>query len=412
MSEQYIFRRVETAADVDQMRQLFDAVFPEEAVGVLAETMFQHLPGTEKKYWLVAEAVESKQIVSAFTLIPWRLDYAGLRLKAAEMGIVGTYEEHRGKGLFSRLNEDFEQMLDEEGFDLAMIQGIPGFYDKFGYVYAIDFENHINLPLHLIPETQAKCSFCLATEKDIPLLLAADAHYRRKYAVTVERDAADWRYLLTESRNTEYSSEFWLVEDEQAGERYYFRIPDQGFGQGLILSEISENMPADLILQVFSFCQQKAIERGKPYLRLNLHNQSAAGKLAVALGAQAGNPYAWQVKIPDPIRFLQAIAPVLEQRLANSGYQGLSGVFRLDFYKSQVDLVWQAGRLAQVRPGQGEADHTFSLNAALLPLLYLGHRTWQEIGQLSPDVFLNQGSGVLLVDVLFPKTDSWIHERY
>jgi predicted acetyltransferase len=75
----------------------------------------------------------------------------GTKLHVAEMGLVGTQENHRGRGLMRTLNREFDKTLDEEKFDLAVIQGIPGFYHQFGYHYAIPLENHINMPLHISP---------------------------------------------------------------------------------------------------------------------------------------------------------------------------------------------------------------------------------------------------------------------
>lgn len=414
MQTDYRFRRAENAADIQQLKALFTEVFYPEEVGILAEIISQHLPGMQRRYWFVAEHIPSGQLASAFALIPWQWEVEGQPLKVAEMGIVGTLDEHRGQGLMRVLNKEFDQVLAQEGFDLAVIQGIPGFYGQFGYAYAVPLENHINLALHMLPDLPAARAdqFRLATAADVPFLAAEDGQYREAFSISVHRTVDHWQYLLTESKKTEYGSEFWVMEDPDSQERYYARIPALGFGEGLILSEVSAGISHSAMLDLLAFCKGLALARGKPYLRLNLHNDSPAGQLAQALGAKPGRPYAWQIKIPDPLHLLNTLKPVLERRLRASSFKDYSGRLRLDFYRQAVDLVWQRGELASVGPAAGESTESFSLSADLFPALCLGHRSWQELQHIRPDIFPASASSARLVETLFPVQLSWIHEQY
>lgn len=363
-------------------------------------------------------------MVSAFALIPWTWKMDGIRLKVAEMGLVGTLESHRGQGLMKILNREFDQTLDEEKFDLAVIQGIPGFYHRFGYRYAIPLENHINLPLHGLPDEPANAGYFIrpAGLDDIDFLLQEDKTYRKFYHISAVRDEDNWRYLLTESRKTEYGSDFWIIERRDSAESFYCRMPREGFGKGLIISEISEGISHEAVMSLFSFFKKKAGELGKPYIRLNLHNDSISGKTAIHMGAEKGKPYAWQIKIPDKGRLLTIMTPVFEKRLQNSSFSSFSGTLRLDFFNARVDLNWQNGRLESVLPGdEKECPNTFFFSEDLFPALCLGHRTWQELQYNRPDIFpapqyirpsLQPDLSGMLMDVLFPKKRSWIVEQY
>jgi predicted N-acetyltransferase YhbS len=413
MSE-YQYRRAESPADSGRLRELFDAVFHPEDVGALAETLFRHFPGMEPKYWFLAEERSSRRLVAGFALIPWTWEIEGARLRVAEMGIVGTLEGHRGKGLMRALNREFDRALADEGFDLAIIQGIPGFYRQFGFYYALPLENHINMPLHLIPDEAGEGSsrFRLAGEADIPWLLRQEEACRRAFSIAAVRDAANWQYLLTHNRQTPCASEFWILEERNLERTAYFRVPEKGFGTGLIVSEISESIDHPSLARVLAFCRQKAVERGKPYIRLNLHADSDPGRMAISMGAVPGNCYAWQVKVPDLARLLRRMAPVLEDRLQRSPCAGYSGVLRLGLHRSAVDLVWQEGRLQTGEASEGMAVHAFAVAADLLPPLLLGHRTWKELRHIRPDVFPHSAMGALLVETLFPACRSWIHQQY
>ena len=415
MNDKYITRRARSD-DGEKLKELFDAVFHPGDVGTLAQTMFDHLPRMEQKYWFIAEEKATAQIVSAFALIPWTLELEGVRLKVAEMGIVGTLEEHREQGLMRQLNGEFDQVLEEEGFDLSIIQGIPGFYRQFGFHYALPLENHINVPLHAIAakeeDERDAYSFRLADVDDIPFLLQEDETYRGCFSISTFRDEENWRYLLTESLGTEYGSEFWIMEEKGGDERFYFRIPQGGFGKGLIVSEISDSIHYEVLEYLLLFCKEKAVERDKPYVRLNLHNDSTPGRMAIGMGAEAGRPYAWQVKIPNIVRYLMMIGPVLEKRMRASAFTGYTGTFRLNFFKQSVDLVWNGGTLAEVRPGEGRCSDTFSIAADLFPVLCLGYRSWRELQHIRPDISPSSGKSTMLAETFFPPMVSWIHEQY
>ena len=426
MDSNYRIRRAGSPDDAGKLRHHFDKIFLPEEVGAFSETIFSHLPGMKNERWFIADDEETGEIASAFALIPWTWEMAGARLKVAEMGIVGTGEGHRKKGLMRHLSREFDATLEEEGFDLAVVQGIPGFYRRFGYYYSIPLEPHIDISLHQVPDLSDDDSydFRLAEEGDIPFLLAEDERYRRSNFISVFRDEAHWKYLLTYGQRAGCSSQFWIMEARKTEERRYFRIPLQGFGAGLIVSEISEGISDDALTNLFAFCKKMCAERNKPYIRLNLAGESTAAKTAISFGASAGRPYAWQIKIPDKIKFLTKIAPVLEARLKEGSLVGFSGTLRLDLYREQIDLNWSEGKLESVTPGRGgECEKTFFIPEDLFIPLVLGHRTWRELHYTRPDIFpamMYVGPGVdsasdkavRLIDALFPAERSWVYEQY
>ena len=159
-------------------------------------------------------------------------------------------------------------------------------------------------------------------------MLKQDDAYRKAYLISSVRTEANWRYLFNRSFETEYGSDFWIVENNRSEPCSYCRISRSGFGQGLIVSEVGETADEETVMRLFSFFREKALQAGKPYIRLNLHLDSPSSKTALCLGAQTSRPYAWQVKIPDPANLVRKLAPVLERRLSDSPYGGFSGVLR------------------------------------------------------------------------------------
>ena len=412
--------------DVPELKTLYRKVFQQENVAELADILFHHAPGLPPENWLLAKEKKTNTLAAACVLIPWTWEMEGVEIKVGEQGLVGTLEEHRKNGLMRGLNDALRRIMLDEGYLLGAIQGIPGFYHNFGYHYSVPLNNHIDAPLHIMPDEleDSPWTFALAKMEDIPFLLEEDERYRSYYSITVKRDLAVWEYLLSHSRNTEYGSDYFIMEHSKSGQRFYFRVPGQGFGSGLIISETSVDISPDAFTALLVFAKKLARERNKPYIRLDVHNDSAVGSMAVDMGAKKGRPYAWQICIPDKAAFLRQIAPVLEKRLAGSNFKGFSGAFRMEMFAENVDLVWKQGILEEVRQGDAEqCPLTFCLNQDLFPLLALGHRTWRELQHTRPDIFpaaqhvrpfdyLTQDQSAPMTDALFPATKSWVYERY
>ena len=422
--DRYVLKRAELQKDAPRLRAFFNAVFAPEDVGNLAENLCRHFPGMEGRFWFLAEDRESGNIAAACALLPWKWQMEGIPLKVGEMGIVGTGEQYRGQGFMRRLRGELMKVVEEEHFDLVVIQGIPGFYDRLGFRYALPLCSHVELPLHAVPSKVSETLGVRSAEiEDIPFLMGEDEIFAAANSISAPRDREHWLYLLTHGQETEYSSEF-LIFEHSGKERGYVRISRHGFGEGLIISEASEGISREMGLGILSHCSALAAERQKPYLRLDLHPEAPLSRIALTSGAVAEEPYAWQVHIPDERRLLLRMAPVLEKRLERGMFSGYSGTLRLDFFHRSLDLVWSEGRLCSISPGEDSpCDAHFCVHGELFPALCLGHRSWRELRRNRPDIFpafshvgprterVGDMTGMIM-DELFPPKRSWIYEQY
>ena len=59
-------------------------------------------------------------------------------------------------------------------------------------------------------------------------------------------------------------------------------------------------------------------------------------------------PYAWYLRIPDLVGFLNHIRPVLEKRIGRSIAAGHSREIKISFYRDGLRLVLEKGRLAAI----------------------------------------------------------------
>lgn len=413
LSDEFRFKTAESPADAKRLKAHFTEVYF-EGVGNFIETLFHRFPRMKESHWFYAEKKTSREIVSAFLLQPWFWEMDGVKLKVAQMAGATTLPEFRRRGLIRELIKCFEQTVAAEEFDLVVINGIRGLYRQFGFCYAIPVENHVNLALDLIPDLPAEdpYTFRLAEESDIAFLMKQDEAYRRKFSIATFRDEAAWKYLLNDRFHTMYGSEYWLMEHGGKADKFYCRLPLKSHfgGKGLLIGEISEEIHDEALEAMLAFFKRKAMAEEKSFIRFNLHNDTSAVKRATSLGATWAGQSAWQIKISDIERFLTRIGPVLEKRIRGSALKGFTGTFRLDFFKTKHDLLWERGRLTAIRQVEGRQALSLRIHKQLFPILCLGHRNWSELACIWPDVGPNSERSERLVETLFPVTRSWLYE--
>jgi hypothetical protein len=407
-----VLRSAGDPADVERLA-VFNGHIHGPAVAAMTRALLRDHPATRPDDWLFVEDAAARQVVSALCLLPWVLRYEDIELQAGELGIVGTHEAYRGRGLIRRLNERFTDLLRAESFDVSHIQGIPFFYRQFGYEYALPLEVDWRIAPHLVPDDEPDGDayrFRQATVDDAPLLTRLYAEAAGHLGISAVRDEAVWCYLLGPSMGTATGAATFLVLDADSRAVGYGRIADHGFGPGLIVSETSA-LPTDAARAVLRYLKGLATEHDKPYIRLNLPEDSLLVRIAHAYGGHRAGGYAWQIRLVDIPALLLKLAPVLARRLAASSFVGYQRRLRLDLYRQVFDLQFEAGRLVAVgAPGPGTSD-VVRLPPPLLAPLLLGYRDLPELAQSYHDVSAG-GLGSALVQVLFPPMPAFLYAPY
>lgn len=401
---------LKSAADERDAERLiaFNGQIFGEHEAAMTRSLIYHHPACRPEYWLYIE--DGDQIVSSLVLIPWEWRYEDVTLKSGEMGIVGTLEAYRNRGLIRALDRRFKELLREGEFHLSHIQGIPYFYRQFGYEYALPLENQWRIELRQMPTTSDPAlSFRLATVDDIPALMRFYEAANRPLNIAARRSADVWRYLLEHTDHTATEAQTWLMEtDGQTAA--YVRIPRYGFGEGLIVSEASP-LDVNLANTLLGWLKNQAVERDKPYIRFNLSAENALLTIARGYGAIDGGGYQWQMHVVDAAALLRQIAPVLERRLADSPFANLTQTIAINLYRGGVELDFAQGKLRSVTAVRNPMRGEINIPPNLLAPLVLGWRSRTELRATYPDFGVYGQSGVL-VDVLFPKMQAFIDTNY
>jgi predicted N-acetyltransferase YhbS len=410
LSDSLVLRTASTREEVERVAQ-FDGQIHGPGVTYMTLDLFTRHPHTHWDDLIYVEDTQTKQVVSSICLIPWMLSYADVTLRSGEMGIVGTLEAYRQRGLIRAQVEVFKSRLQEGGYVLSHIQGIGYYYRQFGYEYAMPLEGGLRLTRRDVPKlTEPGYTFRQATEADLPALMALYDAAGRDLTIHARRDEATWRYLLVHNPQSEMVCETWVVLDAQQQVVSYFRLPDHHFGEELTVNEAS-HFSFDAAWASLQQIAAISEERRTPGVRLCLPPASDLMRVARSFGAYDMGAYAWQIHMPDRAAFLRAIGPALEQRVAHSIFAGCTHDLTLSFFRQSTRLCFAAGKLVEVvDPGFNSQADAHIPPLAFIPLA-LGYRSFEEQHKAYPEMGVSSAQR-LFVETLFPSSSSFLYTNY
>ncbi len=142
--------------------------------------------------------------------------------------------------MFNILAETFSDTIKTENYDLSQIQGIPFFYKKYGYSYAIPLIRNICLKPDKITDSPANnYKFIKAGLQDVPQL--KNLYNTDNLFIKTARTEKIGKYLLKSALTTATAAETWLVLNKKKEITGYFRISNSTeWGNNLFVNEVSK----------------------------------------------------------------------------------------------------------------------------------------------------------------------------
>lgn len=405
-------RTVSTSAELDRVAEI-NAVIHEPSTGEMTRKMFSSHPDLTGRDLVYIEN-DQGEAIATLCLIPWTLRYGEVEIPAAELGIVGTLEQYRGKSLNRILMDYFWQRFAERGALVSIIQGIPYFYRQYNYEYALlPLEGGWRIQPDQIPSPVVQGYTARPAKfEDIPLLTHLYNQWTDSLDLSNRRSESVWKYLLERTPNEESMQHDTMILEDPAGQPAgYFRIPHFHFYQNLLTIDEVSQVDFFAGMAVLDILRKMARERAKDGIRLYLPQTSGLLQIARSFGAQDMGRYSWQVSIPDRAAFLRRMGPVFEKRLSGSLFAGLTGTYSLNLYKEVIGLTFQNGRLEAVTPAKEDNNTLLNIPPIQFIPLAMGGSRLDEIQAAFPDAF-SRGPWKLLVDTLFPKVNSFLATIY
>lgn len=371
----------------------------------------------------IVEETSSGCIVSSMCLIQQTWTYEGIEFGMGRPEYVATHPDFRKRGLVRTQFDVVHQWSAERGLAVQGITGIPYFYRQFGYEFALNLGGRRfgSIPPRLKDGETEKFVMRPADGKDIPFMMSVYEHGRGRSMVSANWSEAHWHNnLYAMSKDNIQRLQFCIIEQAGTHEPVgYFAHPEYLVMSGTYAFHY-ELKPGTSWLEVTPAVARYLWSRGQEYAKIENKPCDAFGfylggahPAYEALGNTLPNfrdPYAWYLRVPDLLGFLNHIKPALEKRLAESIACGHSGEYLIGMYPQGIKLTLERGRIIFEPWKPNHADHG---NAGFPALTFLqilfGYRSFEELKHAFPDCWWDGDGTRVLVNALFPKKHSNVY---
>jgi hypothetical protein len=360
----------------------------------------------------VVEDTATGRIVSALFLIPQVWSYAGIEMLVGQPELIATHPDYRRRGL---IREQFDVIHAHSDPDhlWQYISGIPWYYRQFGYSYALDFVPSALWWLRdADPAGPSGYALRPAVAADIAFLAEVEAAARRPL-LTAVRGTEGWALELRRRPGSLPACEVHVIEHTLDGATVPigYVVNTRSRIRERVLVFAFELAPGRSWLEptaaVLAALRERAREDPmKPKaVRLALAPEHPAVRCAATkLSRGPGSSYGFYVRVPDTVRLLERVKPVLESRLADSPAAGHTGRVTVDLYTYALAISLLDGRITAIERGPSspdDADVALPIEAFLT--VVFGSRSLVQVDRDVADCQVQTDAGALLVDVLFPR---------
>ena len=157
----------------------------------------------------VAVVVDGDRVVSTATLLEetlWVRHPAGLiDVPAGQVELVATDQDYEGRGLARALMGWAHDRSTARGHLVQVMIGIPYFYRRFGYEYAIDIPPARSV--RAVPGPVLGVTMRPARREDLSAMAQLQAAAQSSSDVTMPRPLAEWRWVLAGTGTTTWVAE-------------------------------------------------------------------------------------------------------------------------------------------------------------------------------------------------------------
>lgn len=389
------YLEVINSEEINENLEFLEKVFGKDERDMFQEIFFNSLNRNNN---IIFAGKHNNKIISTITLIDFPINYFGIIIKSAELGLVATDESYRGKGINSVITDIYHKRLNEENYLISVIEGIPYYYRKFGYNYSVkmggeklelkNLETKKDDSVNLVPALKTDLEYIFET-----FVKTNKGIYSHKNKEIFETQA--FIYNNKELKNNAY------IIYENNIKTGYFLISDNGVVKDI--SDMSFNSYENILDFIKSNYKIDEVYADIPY------NNKFISFLKTKNSINDQH-YAWQIRIMDDFKFLETIKPVLENRLFNSIFKNEEFDFNYNNFKYLINIKIKNSKISFIKKIFAES-WDFNLSPQGAVKLFFGHNSIEEINEFLPDCMVIKKYKEL-IDVMFPKTNAFFYQSY
>jgi predicted N-acetyltransferase YhbS len=342
-------------------------------------------------------AVAGDRVVSSLCLQSACLRVGGVDIPVGQPEFVASSPTHEHRGLVRAQMELVHRWSEARGDLAQIVSGIPYFYRRFGYEYAIDLPRLRLLAPGVSVRMPEGWSVRAAVPDDAPAIVTLQERAQRSATLVASREEAWWRWRLDAG---------WplasVVAERDGAVRGFADIGEghPGLGESATLVSAVAYDELDALNALLA----AAAGRGRP---LAIEERGRQTEPVDPLSYRHPHRYALYVRVADPLALLERLRTVLSDRLAASPRAGTSGQLLLSTYSFSIVLSYRDGQVVSVEaePPEQKPDERGGAGVPpdLIATLVLGRYGAAGLAARHDDVRL--GPAADLVETLFPRLD-------
>ena len=396
----------DTEEEIEAIIILNREVHQDEILETFIRQIFLEYPRKNEILWLYIKDDKENKLVSSICLAPLEWQIKDIILPVCIMEFVGTLEQYRGKGFIKILNELYENIMDQNGYIFSVITGIPFFYRTLGYEYVSSLDDRITIPASKIPNNKYEnVNIRKANSKDIPFIATKYTQFHNNFYIFNRFDPECFKFkYLREQFNSEVRTTF--IFDDAGVDNNYFSIGMSYDNQNYEI--YSPDLSKREVITLLQFVKTIGNYNENEVITLSISEQSPLYSCVISLGGTPVSTYGWQIKIPNLVKFLNFIKKMIENRVKNSKFKGLTKAIRISNFDDTIELDFNNGKIENIeieKEYQNPKPTDLSIPGALIFKLLLGDRTIDEISYIIKDALVNSSSKSL-IETMFPKKKS------
>ena len=355
-------------------------------------------PDTVEEIWTLAATTPTPfmvvsvddLIVSTMAVFEGTIDIGSRGVGYCQAEFVATDPEFRNRGYVGALMKVLHRAALSSGIPVSLVWGLEYFYRQFGYSYAVlEHWRHtlIDPPRHADDSWVCR----QATIGDILAMDALQASVQRHVDVAISSTRDRWRWLMS-------LGHYRLIVAEKDGRLDAMaRVYDDEQGIELTETAAGSVSAADAVL---AHLQSDGVTR-----RITVPDRPGGGSRFLDHRSELRvERDAFYLRPTSPQMLIDAMVPVLNDRLAGSSYRTWSGPVPISMYRSGLELVIVDGVVTDVSPFVPDSAPPRGDEAAIPPDL-LADLTMGGLGaagleERHPDVVL--GTQRRIMSTLFP----------
>jgi N-acetylglutamate synthase-like GNAT family acetyltransferase len=376
--------RTAVAADLEVLYALVaDRGVPEDALDLqlIVEDEEAGIEGT-------AVVEQDGRAVATATLLDETLVVCDTTLTVGQVELVATHTDYEHRGYIRALMQWCHERSRVRGHVVQVMIGIPYFYRRFGYVYAIPM--HPYAALDEVPPSDPEVSVRIATESDIPEMAALQERSQSHFDVSMPHGDETWRWLVARDGTEQ------IVATRHHEIVACARTIPFDSDEPMLVAEISSGDPRAVATMLATALGPDGQRETAVELRPGVPG------LAELLGAPQRADW-YYVRIPDIPNLFAALRPELERRLQRSDFATADQLVEISFWESQLSFPIANARVGPIAAG-GPRQIIVSEGGSGLPPDAVPHLVFgcgaEGLEARFPDCYL--GDQAALMQVLFP----------